>query len=176
MSKHTDNLLTPLAITNYRDIRILFGIKEKNRRGHMYIVGKTGAGKSTLIKNMVVSDIRDRHGIALIDPHGDLAEDILNFVPEERINDVIYFNPADLEYPIPFSPSEAGHSDYHRLMTSGLISVFKKIWLKFWGPRMEHIMQHSIMSEKKISLPIQWLFLCSQQVPLARMAKVGTES
>ncbi len=146
MSKHSDNPLTPLAVTNYRDIRMLFGIKEKNRRGHIYIVGKTGTGKSTLIKNMVVSDIRDGHGIALVDPHGDLAEDILNFIPEERIEDVIYFNPADLEYPIPFNPLETGHPDYHHLMTSGLISVFKKIWPEFWGPRMEHIMRHAIMT------------------------------
>jgi len=140
------NKITPFAVTNYRDIRKRFGIKEKNRRGHMYIIGKTGTGKSTLIQNMVISDINQGNGVCLIDPHGDLAEDILNFIPKERIDDVIYLNPQDLEYPIPFNPVEKVHSDYHHLVTSGLISVFKKVWSEFWGPRLEHILRHSILT------------------------------
>ena len=112
----------------------------------MYIIGKTGTGKSTLILNMLVSDIRNGRGAALIDPHGDLAEEVLNYVPEERISDVIYFNPADLEYPIAFNPLEKVHPDYHHLVASGLISVFKKIWPEFWGPRLEHILRHSILT------------------------------
>src|SRR3972149_4552119 len=106
MSDYDKNPITYSAITNYRDIRKRFGIKEKNRRGHMYIIGKTGTGKSTLIENMVISDIKDGNGIALIDPQGDLAENILHFIPKERIDDVVYFNPGDLEYPIAFNPLE----------------------------------------------------------------------
>jgi hypothetical protein len=140
------NKVTPFAITNYRDIRKRFGIKAKNRRGHMYIIGKTGTGKSTLIENMMISDIETGNGLALIDPHGDLAEDVLNYIPKERIEDVIYFNPADTEYPIPFNPLENVHISYHHLVTSGLISVFKKVWSDFWGPRLEHILRHCILT------------------------------
>jgi hypothetical protein len=140
------NSITPLAVTNYRDIRKLFGIKQKNRRGHMYVIGKTGTGKSTLIANMIISDIREGRGVALIDPHGDLAERVLDFVPKERIKDVIYFNPGDLEYPIAFNPLEKCSPYSQHLVTSGLISVFKKIWPEFWGPRLEHILRHSIFT------------------------------
>lgn len=144
---HSDpDRITYFAITNYRDIRRLFGIKEKNRRAHIYVIGKTGTGKSTLIENMVVSDIKDGNGVALIDPHGDLAEKILTLIPRERIKDVIYFNPADIEYPIAFNPLEKIHSDFHDLVASGLIAVFKKIWADFWGPRLEHILRYSIMT------------------------------
>jgi hypothetical protein len=148
MNKYNNdkNPITPFAITNFRDIRKKFGIKQKNRRGHMYIIGKTGTGKSTLIENMVISDIKAGYGLALIDPHGDLAEDVLDYVPQRRIEDVIYFNPADTEYPIPFNPLENVHPDYHHLVTSGLISVFKKVWSEFWGPRLEHILRHSILT------------------------------
>src|SRR5215813_4227270 len=101
-----DNPITPFGITNYRDIRRRFGIKQKNRRGHMYIVGKTGTGKSTLIQNLAGHDIETGYGLALIDPHGDLAEEILESVPSSRVKDVIYLNPSDLEYPVAFNPLE----------------------------------------------------------------------
>jgi len=145
-SNHAKNKVTPFAITNFRDIKKRFGIKEKNRRGHMYIIGKTGTGKSTLIQNMVISDIEAGNGVALIDPHGDLAEEILNFVPEKRIDETIYFNPADTEYPIAFNPLQKVHKSYRHLVASGLISVFKKIWHEFWGPRTEHILRNAILS------------------------------
>lgn len=141
-----ENPITPLAITNFRDIKKRFGIKGKNRRGHMYIIGKTGTGKSTLIANMVLSDMEKGNGLALIDPHGDLAEEVLHYVPKDRSSQVIYFNPADLEYPIAFNPLEKVAPDSHHLVASGLISVFKKIWSEFWGPRLEHILRHSILT------------------------------
>jgi type IV secretory pathway VirB4 component len=97
----------------------------------MYIIGKTGTGKSTLIENMVISDIKEGQGLALIDTHGDLVENVLHFVPKRRIGDVIYFNPADIDYPIAFNPLERVHPNYHYLVASGLISVFKKIWSEF---------------------------------------------
>ena len=146
IKENDPNAITPFAVTNYRDIRRIFGIKQKNRRGHMYVIGKTGTGKSTLLLNMIVSDIREGRGVALIDPHGDLAERALDFVPKNRIEDVIYFNPADLEYPIAFNPLEKCSPYSQHLVTSGLISVFKKIWPDFWGPRLEHILRHSIFT------------------------------
>lgn len=112
----------------------------------MYILGKTETGKSTLIANMIASDIARNHGLALIDPHGDLAESVLDLVPERKVNDVIYFNPADLDMPIAFNPLEKVDPDKSHLVTSGLISTFKKIWSEFWGPRMEHILRYSILA------------------------------
>ncbi|MCL4540325.1 MAG: TraM recognition domain-containing protein [Bacteroidetes bacterium] len=137
---------TPIAVTNWRDIRKVFGIKEKNRRGHMYIIGKTGTGKSSLIANMALSDIRAGNGIGLLDPHGDLSEDILNRIPKERIDDVVYFNPADLEYPIGFNPLQKVPKDKQHLIVSGIISVFRMIWSEFWGPRLEHILRYSLFT------------------------------
>jgi len=138
--------ITPFAITDYRDVRRRFGIKEKNRRGHVYIVGKTGTGKSTLIANMIASDIARGQGAALIDPHGDLAEAVLDLVPKERVADVVSFNPADLDFPLAFNPLEKLHPDKCHLVASGLISAFKKIWSEFWGPRMEHILRYAILA------------------------------
>lgn len=141
-----DNRVTPFAITNYRDIKKRFGIKGKNRQGHMYIVGKTGTGKSTLILNMVVADLRAGEGLALIDPHGDLAEAVLDHVPERRVDDVIYFNPGDLDYPIAFNPLAQVEPDRRHLAVSGLISALKKAWPDFWGPRLEHILRHAVLT------------------------------
>lgn len=141
-----NNRITPLAVTNWRDIRKIFGIKQKNRRGHIYLIGKTGTGKSTLIANMMISDVKQGSGAALIDPHGDLVEEVLDFIPEERLADVIYFNPSDIEYPIAFNPLESVPPDGRYLVASGLISVFKKIWPEFWGPRLEHILRHALLT------------------------------
>ena len=141
-----DNPITPFAITDYRDIRKRFGIKQKNRRGHMYLIGKTGTGKSTLIQNMAAHDIEAGYGLALIDPHGDLAEEILELVPEQRVKDVIYFNPADLEYPLAFNPLENVSPDHRYLVASAMISVLKKVWADFWGPRLEHILRNALLT------------------------------
>ena len=146
MKEQKDNPITPFAIADWRGKSAVFGIKQKDRSGHIYIIGKTGTGKSTLIKNMLLSDIMQGNGFAIIDPHGDLAEEVLNFIPESRIQDVIYFNPADTEYPIAFNPLDKVDPESYHLVVSGLISVFKKIWPEFWGPRLEHILRHSILT------------------------------
>jgi len=145
-TNNSDEKVTPFAITNYRDIRKAFGIKQRDRSGHIYLIGKTGTGKSTLMANMMIADIKQGNGAALIDPHGDLAEEILEFIPEERRADVIYINPADLEHPIAFNPLEKVSPDGRYLVASGLISVFKKIWPDFWGPRLEHILRHALLT------------------------------
>lgn len=141
-----NNPITPFAVTNYRDIRQRFGIKQKNRRGHMYLIGKTGTGKSTLVLNMAVHDIESGNGLALVDPHGDLAEGLLELVPSRRRNDVIYFNPADLENPVAFNPLENVVADHRYLVASGMISVLRKVWSDFWGPRLEHILRNALLT------------------------------
>lgn len=141
-----EDSITPLAVTNYRDIRRIFGIKQKNRRGHMYLLGKTGTGKSTLLSNMAISDIQEGKGVALIDPHGDLAEELLHFIPKNRIGDVIYFNPGDLGFPIAFNPLSKVPHEFRHLVAAGIISTFKKIWPEFWGPRLEHILRHALLT------------------------------
>lgn len=141
-----DNEITFFAKTNFRNQERVFGIKTDDRRRHMYIIGKTGMGKTNLLENMVVQDIRNGHGVCYIDPHGDTAEKLLKSVPTERINDVIYFNPADQNFPIAFNVMEAVNPEYKHLIASGLIGVFKKIWADSWGPRLEYILRNAILA------------------------------
>jgi hypothetical protein len=138
--------ITPFARTDFRHRRDVFGIKKKDRRNHMYVIGQTGTGKSTMLSNMVIADIQRGEGVALIDPHGDLAENILNFVPDARMEEVIVFNPGDMRYPIAFNPLEQVDPDNHFLVVSGLISVFRKIWPDAWGPRLEHILRNTLFA------------------------------
>lgn len=141
-----DNIITPIGITDFRDRTDAFGIKKKDRRNHIYVIGKTGTGKSTLLKNMLASDICRGEGLALIDPHGDLADDILHYVPEDRMEEVILFDPADTEYAIAFNPLTAARPEQRYLAASNLISIFKKIWPDYWGPRLEHIMRYCLLT------------------------------
>src|SRR5438034_3286176 len=105
-----ENRITALAVTNFRNDRRRFGIKRADRRAHMYIIGKTGTGKSTLIANLARQDLLHGEGFALLDPHGDLVENVLNSVPEERRADLIYFNAPDTARPVAFNPLESGQS------------------------------------------------------------------
>ena len=145
MNEHDLQSHTPIGITNFRT-PIPFYIKDKDRLGHIYCIGKTGVGKSTLLENMAISDIQKGNGLCIIDPHGDIAEDILNYIPEERIKDVIYFNPSDIKHSIAFNPLRSIHPDHQHLVASGLISTFKKIWSESWGPRMEYILRFSLLT------------------------------
>lgn len=138
--------ITPIGITNYRSTNQKFGIKDNDRLRHIYCIGKSGTGKSTLLKNMALSDIKRGNGLCVIDPHGDVAQELLSHIPEHRINDLIYFNPADTEDGISFNPLKAIHPKYHHLVASGLISAFKKIWHDTWGPRMEYILRYSLLT------------------------------
>ncbi len=137
--------LTYFAKTNFRGQEHVFGIKKDDRRRHMYVIGKTGMGKTNLLENMVISDIMAGNGVAVVDPHGDFSEKILNFVPSSRVNDVVYFNPADIDYPIAFNVMEQVDSKYRHLISSGLIGVFKKIWADSWGPRLEYLLRNVIL-------------------------------
>ncbi len=134
------------GMANYRNQNRKFGIKLDDRRRHMYIVGKTGMGKTTLLENMVLNDIYAGHGLGYVDPHGDTAEKILDYIPANRINDVVYFNPADLDYPIGFNILETIRPEQKHLVASGLMGVFKKIWPDVWSSRMEYILNNTILA------------------------------
>jgi len=138
--------ITFFAETNYRGKRVRFGIKQDDRRRHMYLIGKTGMGKTTMLEHMVYSDIVNGNGLALVDPHGDFAEKILDYIPSSRVNDVIYFNPADTDWPIAFNVMEYVDPKFMPLVASGLIGVFKKIWADSWGPRLEYVLRNSILA------------------------------
>lgn len=141
-----ENDITIFAETNFRNQRTRFGIKRKDRRLHMYLIGKTGTGKSTLMENMIYSDLSAGEGLAVIDPHGDLVQKVLNLIPNDRKADLVYFNPADLSRPIGFNMLEAIESTQRHLIASELISVFKKIWIDSWGPRTEYILRNTILA------------------------------
>jgi len=138
--------ITIFAETNFRNRRTRFGIKTDDRRRHMYIVGKTGTGKTVLLENMAIQDIQKGNGVAIVDPHGEFAEKMLDFVPPSRINDVVYFNPADLDHPISFNILEKVGPEYRHLIASGLVGVFKKIWFDMWSARMEYITYNTVLA------------------------------
>ncbi len=140
-----DNI-TPIGITDWRNQQQQFGIKDADRLNHIYVIGKTGTGKSTLLLNLAISDIQRGNGICLIDPHGDIAEKILDYVPKERINDVIYFDPADETHVVGFNPLQDIPIDQQHLVVAGLIATFKKIWIDSWGPRLEYILRYTILT------------------------------
>src|SRR3990167_7584812 len=120
------------GMTNFRNKNAKFGIKLDDRRRHMYVVGKTGMGKTTLLENMVLNDIYAGHGVGVVDPHGDFAEKIIDYIPAHRINDVVYFNPSDIDFPIAFNVMEAVSQEHKHLIASGLVGVFKKLWADSW--------------------------------------------
>jgi len=140
------NQINFFARTNFRDSEKIFGIKIDDRRRHTYVVGKTGMGKTNLVQNMAIQDIQNGDGVAIIDPHGEFAEECLQAVPTERIKDVIYFNPADTEFPIAMNVMEQVGSSYRPLIASGLVGVFKKIWADSWGPRLEYLLRNAILA------------------------------
>lgn len=148
MTNHdlTKNDITVFAETNFRNKNQRFGIKTDDRRRHIYLIGKTGMGKSTMMENMLYQDIVAGKGVALVDPHGDFVEKILEFIPADRINDVVYFNPADVEHPIAFNMLESLTPEEKNIATSGLIGIFKKLWADSWGPRLEYLLRNAILA------------------------------
>lgn len=143
---NNNEAITIFAETNFRNQRRKFGIRVDDRRRHMYLIGKTGMGKTTVLENMIISDIRAGNGIAVVDPHGDLVEKVIDFIPSYRINDVVYFNPADIDYPIGFNVLESVDPSQRHLVASGLMGVFTKIWEGVWSARMEYILNNCILA------------------------------
>jgi hypothetical protein len=138
--------VTYFAATDSRGKKVPFGIKQKDRDKHMYIIGKTGMGKSTLLENMAIQDIRNGEGLTFIDPHGGTVDKLLDYIPENRIKDVVYFAPFDLDNPIAFNVMEDVGYDKRHLVVSGLMATFKKIWEDAWSARMEYILTNTLLA------------------------------
>lgn len=138
--------VTVLGSAVYRGRARVFGLKQDDRQRHMYIIGKTGMGKSTLLENMVLGDIAAGRGVGVIDPHGDLVDAVLGCIPKQRSNDVILFDPADRDYPISFNMLECPQKDQRPLVASGIMSVFLKMWPDAWSGRMEHILRNTLLA------------------------------
>jgi hypothetical protein len=134
------------ARTEYKNRIATFGIKKDDRRRHVYIIGKTGTGKSTMIANMAINDMRNGEGVAVVDPHGDLSDILLDYIPSHRINDVAYLDPSDIDYPFHLNPLEIKNTAYRELISSGIVSIFYKLYHYSWGPRLEYILRNTILT------------------------------
>ncbi|MDQ6984770.1 MAG: DUF87 domain-containing protein [Candidatus Dojkabacteria bacterium] len=134
------------GLTDYRNNHFPFGIKREDRRRHMYLLGKTGTGKSLFIKNMVFDDLYDGEGFAVIDPHGDLVEEILELIPEHRKNDVVYLDPSDIDNPIGLNMLDIKEGESKELLADGIVSVFIKLFGHSWGPRLQHILHNTVLT------------------------------
>ncbi|PJA41439.1 hypothetical protein CO178_00165, partial [candidate division WWE3 bacterium CG_4_9_14_3_um_filter_34_6] len=137
---------TYIGKVDFKNNKHIFGIKSKDRLRHVYIVGKTGTGKSSFIDNMAIEDIRKGHGVAVLDPHGDAITHIMDYIPKNRINDVCYFNPADTEYEYPLNILEVENENQKELVVSGIIAIFYKLYHDSWGPRLEHILRNVLFT------------------------------
>ena len=142
----SEEAITYFAAANFRHKDTPFGIKLRDRRAHMYVLGKTGTGKSTLLETLIRQDLTGGRGIALLDPHGDLVERVLAAVPAERRDDLVYFDAADAGNPLGFNPLECVSARYRPLAASGLLSAFQHIWADSWGPRLEHILRNVLLA------------------------------
>ncbi len=138
--------VTYFAEADFRNKRVPFGIKAEDRARHIYVIGKTGMGKSTMLENMAIQDIQNGEGMAFIDPHGASAEALLDFVPPHRVNDVVYFAPFDTDFPVSFNIMEDVGRDKRHLVSNGLMSAFKKIWVDAWSARMEYILNNTLLA------------------------------
>src|SRR5690606_26729055 len=138
--------LTNLGVTNFRGSQEVFGIKIPDRRRHVYVIGKSGVGKSTLLQNMTLDDIKEGRGVGVVDPHGDYVDYVLERIPNDRVKDVILFDPSDKEYPIGFNILDVKNPKYKVIAASGVVSVFKKIFGDSWGPRLEYWLSSAVMA------------------------------
>lgn len=142
----TDPNISFFGHTNFRDQRIPFGIERLDRRRHLYVLGKSGSGKSKLLELLIYNDIRAGHGVGVLDPHGDLVDNILRLIPKERIKDVVIFDPSDLEFPPAFNPLEQVPEELKMRVTIGFIEIFKKLFGTNWSPRLEHVLRYTALA------------------------------
>ncbi len=141
-----DKEISAFGLTNFRGINHQFGLLRRDRSRHVYIIGQTGAGKSGLLELLALSDVFHNQGYAIVDPHGDFAIDNLRFVPESRIKDVVYFNPADTAFPVAFNPLEVTDPAKKPNICSEVIGVLKRMFGDSWGPRLEHILRYTLLA------------------------------
>ncbi|MGD9129699.1 MAG: type IV secretion system DNA-binding domain-containing protein [Candidatus Woesebacteria bacterium] len=134
------------AETVFKNAKVKYGLFKTDRRRHVYVIGKTGTGKSTLLANMAINDLKNDEGICIVDPHGDLAETLLDFIPSRRINDVVYFNPADPERTVQINLFEGKDIVHRELIASGIVSIFQKLYFYSWGPRLEYILRNTLLT------------------------------
>jgi hypothetical protein len=146
MPKELKRDINPFAKVLYKNQSVVYGLKRSDRRRHFYVLGKTGTGKSTLLANMAINDLKNNEGLCVIDPHGDLVETLLNYIPSHRINDVIYFNPSDKEQTVKINLFEGNNIVHRELIVSGIVSVFKKLYSYSWGPRLEYILRNTLLT------------------------------
>jgi hypothetical protein len=138
--------INPFARTNYKNQSTVYGLARPDRRRHFYVIGKTGTGKSTLLANMAINDMKNDEGMCVIDPHGDLVETLLDYIPSRRINDVIYFDPSDTGRTVKLNLFEGENVAHRELIASGIVSVFKKLYGYSWGPRLEYILRNALLT------------------------------
>ena len=141
-----DENISAFGLTDFRGIKHQFGMYRRDRSRHVYIIGQTGSGKSGLLTLFALSDIYHNQGYCIIDPHGDLATDNLKFIPESRIKDVVYFNPADTQFPMAFNPLEVYDPARKPNISSEVIGVLKRMFGDSWGPRLEHILRYTLLA------------------------------
>ena len=134
------------AQTAFKNEMQKYGIRREDRRRHMYVIGKTGTGKSTMLANMAINDLRNNEGLCFIDPHGDAIDILLNYIPSDRINDVVYFNPADGDRTVKINLFEGRNIEHRELIASGIISIFHKLYEYSWGPRLEHFLRNALLT------------------------------
>ncbi len=134
------------ARTEFKNKVVTYGIKRYDRRKHIYLIGKTGTGKTTMIANMAINDARNREGMAVIDPHGDLSSIILDYIPSHRLNDICYLDPSDTSHPFRMNPLEVKNPEHRELIASGIVAIFYKLYSYSWGPRLEYILRNAIMT------------------------------
>ena len=144
--KSIDENISAFGLTNFRGINHQFGLQRIDRSRHVYIIGQTGAGKSGMLELMALSDVFYNQGYCIIDPHGDFAIDNLKFIPESRVKDVVYFNPADTAYPVAFNPLEISDPSRKPNICSEVIGVLKRMFGDSWGPRLEHILRYTLLA------------------------------
>src|SRR3989339_122077 len=138
--------MSTFGFTNYHNQNIKFGIKRVDRRRHLYVVGKSGTGKSKMLELLIISDILAGKGVGVLDPHGDLVDAVLKYVPEERKGDVVLFDPADAEYPIAFNPLEQVPPELRLRVTIGFVEIFHKLFGANWTPRLEHVLRYTTLA------------------------------